>query len=234
MTNAVRDEPAEDPRRDSRYKADLLVCRLIAAGGDGVCLVRDMSAQGARAQTGQKLAIGQSVALEFGDLYRVCGTVRWVHDRDVGLEFDQLVDLSPLLEHPGEIRSFDGWKHRRTDTRRAFPRFRRCALTCVTLHGSRRVGRLHDLSPGGAAIDLEADHGARIGDRVACEIAGLAERTGIVRWVGTRRIGIAFDIPMPLRRLDGWAVMATEKCIACPMVNCPVPSTEFNGMRDSP
>lgn len=212
-----------DNRSGPRHRAVLLACRLVTARADDLCLVRDISVNGARAQTSLTTSVGEHVTLEFGNLCRLAGIVRWTRNGELGVEFDAPADLAPLIAGTGEPRPFDGWKRRRTDARRAFPRFRRCAVAGLSLHGLRHSGLLHDLSPAGAAIDLDPGSGLQVGDWVHCEIAGLAGRSATVRWTGPARVGVSFDIPLPLRLFDAWVVRTGGQCARCGDGRCPAP-----------
>lgn len=202
-------QPVEH-RRAARQKAVLMVCRLVAPGDDHLCLVRDISEFGAKAQTAQQLQVGDRITLEFGNCYRLTGTVRWTRDRCVGMEFDKAAELSPIL---GARDWFSQQRERTpgtlaTDTRRTHPRLRRWGQVALYRQGREFLAELHDLSLSGAGMDLDASAECTLqaGDWLLCEIAGIGERTATVRWTQHNRLGLSFDQALPLRTLDNWFV----------------------------
>lgn len=219
-----------DSRRTARQKAVLLVCRLVSRRADDLCLVSDISEFGAKAQTAQNLRAGDQVAFEFGNLFVLHGTVRWVRDRHVGVEFSEAAELSILLSadrHGGGAR---GRARGRTDTHRVLPRVRRCVPVRLYLQGRAHNAELRDLSPGGAGIDIGGQHCLQAGDWVNCEIEGIDERTATIRWVDGSRLGLSFDSPLPLRPLDEWLVATVDHCPDCGETACPAP---MSGRPDS-
>lgn len=212
-------EPSEkrqvDHRRAARQKTVLLVCRLIAPTDDHLCLIRDISEFGAKAQTAQKLRIGDPITFEFGNRYRLKGTVRWARDKFVGVEFDKTAELSPLLRDkrwsaPGRQISFSASA---TDTRRVCPRVRRKARVALYRQGKKHLAELYDVSTSGAGINLhrDASHNLQVGDWLVCEIAGVGEQTATVRWIDAHRLGLSFDRPLPLKTLDDWFTSAQNR-----------------------
>lgn len=227
----VADEPAAsrpnivlpDNRRAVRKRAVLLVCRLVAPKSDDLCLINDISEFGARVETAQSLRVDDPVTFEFGNRRSFSGTVRWVRDRNVGVEFEAPAELAPVLVGNGQLAAGTRDPANAPDTRRQFPRIRRCALVRIYLQGREYQAELRDLSPGGAGVDLQDGKRMQAGDWVQCEIEGVAERTGTVRWVDGERLGLSFDRPLTLRALDDWLVVAADQCSSCSVAQCASP-----------
>ena len=221
-------EPVQNPqaagadnRRAQRQKAVLLVCRLVSPAADDLCLISDISEFGARAQTAQRLGVSDRVAFEFGNLFALNGTVRWVRDRQVGVEFDSMAELAPVLQRGRCSPSGQGQAGEATDTRRKRPRIRRCAPVKLYLQGREHKAELHDLSTAGAGIEITQPHPLQAGDWLHCEIEGIDDRTATVRWVDGNRLGVSFDAQLPLRPLDEWLMATVDHCCGCSERQCP-------------
>ena len=65
------------------------------------CSIRDLSLGGARVETEQKLAPDQSIWLSLGKL-RIFGTVKWVRGNLVGIQFEEKLPKSIVLNLRGE------------------------------------------------------------------------------------------------------------------------------------
>ena len=65
------------------------------------CSIRDLSLGGARVETDQKLAPDQSIWLSLGKL-RIFGTVKWVRGNLVGIQFEEKLPKSIVLNLRGE------------------------------------------------------------------------------------------------------------------------------------
>jgi hypothetical protein len=72
-------------------------------------------------------------------------------------------------------------------------RRRSCLAVVVKYLGTETVGRLHDISTTGAAIDLQGSFLGVEGSAVRIECTELCFLEGKVRWLKNSRVGIEFD-----------------------------------------
>lgn len=189
------DQSAEDRRRGSkRYVTVLKVGKAVVDGNDQLCLVRNMSREGAKLDIYHDVTQNQRITVELRSDKVVTGTVRWVGDRAAGIEFDEPVDVSDLLQHKshrGVLRKLP----------RA-PRFVAEAEVEVDHNESKIEGRLVNISLHG--LCLETSGLARIEDRVIVRVEGLPARNSTVRWIGENLMGLHFDMPMGFSELARW------------------------------
>jgi hypothetical protein len=89
----------EDRRHGSeRYVTVLKVGRAVVDGQDQLCLVRNMSREGAKLDIYHEVQKDQKITIELRSDRVVTGTVRWVGDHAAGIEFDDPVDVSDMLQ----------------------------------------------------------------------------------------------------------------------------------------
>lgn len=187
--------PTDDRRRGSqRYVTVLKVGRAVVDGQDQLCLVRNMSREGAKLDIYHEVTKDQRITVELRSDKVVSGTVRWVGEHAAGIEFDEPVEVSDLLQHKsgrGVLRKLP----------RA-PRF--LAEATVTLdHDNGKIeGRLINISLHG--LCMEASQRIRADEHVIARIDGLPGRSGGVRWTNGNLIGLHFDMPMGFSELARW------------------------------
>lgn len=185
----------EDRRRDSkRYVTVLKVGKAVVDGTDQLCLVRNMSREGAKLDIYHGVTQNQKITVELRSDKVVTGTVRWVGDRAAGIEFDEPVDVSDLLQHKshrGVLRKLP----------RA-PRFIAQANMELEHDHGRFDGKLINISLHGLCVETVA--AARIDDRIVARIEGLPARSSTVRWLGENLMGLHFDMPMGFSELARW------------------------------
>lgn len=189
------DQSAEDRRRDSkRYVTVLKVGKAVVDGTDQLCLVRNMSREGAKLDIYHGVTQNQKITVELRSDKVVTGTVRWVGDRAAGIEFDEPVDVADLLQHKthrGVLRKLP----------RA-PRFVAQASMELEHDYGRFDGKLINISLHGLCV--ETDAAARIDDRIVARVEGLPARSSTVRWLGENLMGLHFDMPMGFSELARW------------------------------
>lgn len=186
-------EPAGAERRRSvRHTTVFQVAKLITPAFQELCILRDISATGLRAEVYREVAEGDAVSIEFRTGHRVSGKIVWVRDGAIGVHFDQEVSVVEILSHS----SFDD----------RIGRIRPPRLD-VDLEAKLRIGlklapvRVLDASQAGVKIAYDQD--VRI--EQACEIMlpGL-NRRAVVRWQRQATIGLMFCDPLPYPDFVQW------------------------------
>jgi hypothetical protein len=203
-------------RRERRgHKRVTTVFRLAKLLGDReeLCLIRNVSASGLKAEVFSSKSIGERLAIDFGDRQPQPARVAWVEDGYVGIAFDDHIDVVHTLENvpaPGDRRA-----------RRL--RFL-VALAGFILVGRRYAGcRLIDISQGGARIRTDA--ALEPGDRVRVTVDDRDALVGTVLWTRDGDAGIGFAAPLAYRELAGWIVnhgaIATPEPVEPGSADCP-------------
>jgi hypothetical protein len=188
--------PRREQRSDKRIVSVFRLAKLIGEQEE-LCLIRNISAGGLKAEVFSPKAEGDMLGVDFGDGLPQPAQVRWVEDECIGLAFDEKINISHTLTQvpaPGDRRA------RRLRLLLEVKAF-------VFLARQRRECQLIDMSQGGAKI--RSNLRLEIADRVRLEIDGLGILSGVVRWVRDGHAGIAFVTPLPYRELARWVGSAT-------------------------
>ena len=158
-----------------------------------VCLIRKIGSGGAVLHADVPVEVGRRLELELDTGENLDGTIVWRHGSELGLRFDEPIDVLPILARnlvtqPGERR-----------------RMPRVEVTCPARleKGSRdMLVMVRDIAQGGARIDapfpLERD------DRVVLTPEGLPPLTGTVRWVKGEEAGISFTPELEWQLMMPW------------------------------
>ncbi len=186
--------PAEERRGSERYVTVLKVGRAVVDGHDQLCLVRNMSRDGAKLDLYHEVHENQKITIELRSDKVVTGTVRWVGDHAAGIEFDEPVDVGDMLQG----------RPTRSVLRKLprAPRFPASALVEVQHDNGTITGDMVNISLHG--LCLRTEEKARVEDRVVARVEGLPARSSTVRWIRDGMIGLHFEMPMAFSDLARW------------------------------
>lgn len=184
--------PMPEGRSDqARRLTTLRVGTIMIDGRRELCLIRNISAGGLKAHVYSPLVEGQQVSVELKANQQTSGTVSWVKEGNVGITFNQQIDVEELLASQGS----NGWQAR-------MPRVE------VDRLGELRIGaRIYpvntcDMSQGG--VQIEIDHPLEVGTSVVLTLERFRPIPGVVRWFHDSKGGIAFNSVIPFQELIGW------------------------------
>ncbi|MBJ6122116.1 PilZ domain-containing protein [Sphingomonas mollis] len=178
--------------REPRLTTILLLGRMVTAGGDWVCRVRNLSSGGLMAECDAPLTVGEHVRIELRNLSVLQGAVTWTQPRRAGMMFSDPIDV-PTLLHGGA-----------QDPERR-PRAPRLSATCPVLlwHlGQTTVPLLRDLSQSGCRLGITSP--PPVGTQVRVTIPGLAARHATLRWSCDGEAGFAFTEMLSFDELSAW------------------------------
>jgi hypothetical protein len=180
-------------RRDTRHITILRVGTILVDGRRELCLIRNISAGGLMAHVYSQLRTDQPLEVELKTHQRVAGRVSWCSGSNIGITFDEVVDVEDLLACHTELDN--GWR----------PRLPRVEVDRL---GTLRVGaRVHalntrDISQGGVKIEL--DEPLEPGAEVIVSLDKLRPLAGVVRWSGEGVCGVSFNQVIPFQELIAW------------------------------
>jgi hypothetical protein len=193
--------PAREQRTDKRVVSVFRLAKLVGAQEE-LCLIRNISAGGLKAEVFSPKSIGDRLAIDLGDNQPQPAQVVWTGEDCVGISFDDRIDVARTLARvpaPGDRRA------RRLRLLLEFGAF-------VAVPGRRTECQVIDVSQGGAKIRTNAQLG--LADRVRLEVDELGTISGTVRWLRDSHVGIAFTAPLSYRQLASW--IATGSAAAEP------------------
>jgi hypothetical protein len=182
-------------RRDQRVVTVFKVAKLVVGRRESLCIIRNVSPEGAKIETGYPLEQGDRAAIEFRSDRIIEGTVRWNAAGFAGVEFDRRVDLPQIL-------AGIEWSPGATPGRA--PRFD-AALPILLVADDRPFeAQLANISLAGAAVTLGDAVELSTGDIVELSIEGLEPMKGEVRWQRRGMVGLRFLAPIHFRVLADW------------------------------
>lgn len=185
--------PLPDCRRgDERHLTLFRVGSLMISERRELCLIKNISAGGMMIRAYATVTLGSLLSIELKCGHSIAGQVTWCRGSDVGVEFDQKVDVIDLLAANSEGQR---------------PRMPRIEVDCyATIRDGATVLRVKiaDISQGGIKIC----HEALIvpGSDVVVTVPGLSPVAGVLRWNEGGCSGVTFNALLPLPQLMGWLI----------------------------
>lgn len=180
-------------RREQRHLTILRVGALIIDGERELCLVRNISAGGVMAHVYREIPIGTRVEIEIKNDEPLAGTVIWESDSNIGIAFDEVIDVPSFLASSKILG--DGRRARRPRVEIDRPAKLRCGDEVVW-------GQIRNISQGGVRFDCE--HDLPIDSDVVVTMQGFRPLPGVIRWRRGEWYGISFIQVLPIQELCDW------------------------------
>lgn len=186
--------PARPDRRgEPRHLTILRVGALIGPQGRELCLIRNISAGGLMAHVYSPHKEGDPVAVELRGNAQIPGSILWVDDSNVGIQFDAPIDVEEMLADQAALDN--GWQPRP-------PRVEVDRLATLRV-GARLYGvNTRDISQGG--VKIETDQPIEPGTAVVLNLDRFRPLHGVVRWCAGGFAGISFNQVIPFQELIAW------------------------------
>lgn len=185
------DPPAAPERREGERHLTLYrVGSVTIDDRRELCLIKNISAGGMMIRVYCAVSVGKRLSVELKTGQPIRGQVSWVRDQNVGVAFDQAIDVVEILS-----ASMSGPR----------PRMPRVEVEC---HALIREGaatyrmRVCDISQGG--VKLESATVLPVGADVVASFPGLAPQPGVMRWTDDGFCGVTFNRLLPLPVLVNW------------------------------
>jgi hypothetical protein len=180
-------------RQAPRHLTILRVGALIGPEGRELCLIRNISAGGLMVHVYSRHEYGESVAVELKGNQQTKGKVIWVCDSNIGIQFDDPIDVAEILSNQAALDN--GWQPR-------LPRIeldRLATLRC----GAKLYGvNTRDISQGG--VKIECDQPLEVGREVVLTMERFRPLQALVRWCEGGMAGLSFNQLIPFPELMGW------------------------------
>lgn len=196
MTQADRDVSDQTPsfaemRGAARSSLMCRTAKILCESGEYVCVVRDVSATGARLRLFHAPPPDAHLFLELSNGDRYAMERVWAHDDHAGFRFSCTIDIDRFIAEPGN--------HPRRPIR-----LRLQHPADVTVEGIASPAVLLDLSQQGARI--EAGRKFAIEQKLWLDIEGMPPRFGCVRWREGYAHGLVLQQSLRLEELAGLAL----------------------------
>jgi hypothetical protein len=155
-----------------------------------LCLIKNISAGGMMIRAYCAIAEGTPLSIELKSSQPVSGKATWVKDSNVGVTFDEPVDVIEILS-----ACADGPKQR-------MPRIEVDSI--ATVRDGANVYRLpvRDISQGG--IKVRGEPAFDYGCDLSVSLPGFDAQPASLRWRHDGHVGISFNRLIPLAELVAW------------------------------
>ena len=198
------DNSHAERRADPRFALGMLrTAKLLCESGEYVCVVRDISATGAKVRLFHEPPPDTHVFLELGNGERLAMERMWQGSGHAGFRFSSEIDVGEFIEESSPF-----------PRRPVRLRIERPAV--VRVKGAERQVMLVNLSQHGARIETGTP--LALSERLRLDVPGLPPRVGNVRWRKGFAHGLVFQQAF---RLDEFAQHAF-RLQPCP----PAPATD--------
>ena len=184
----------EDRRRSVRHAVVNQVAKMrLASGREELCLLRDISAEGLKAEIYIAVERGASIDIELRTAHTVSGKIVWVADKEIGVAFDAPIPAAAMLAHcsfeanGGSLRP---------------PRLK------VNLRGLLRIGAdarmvsIANISQAG--MQIAAPLPLRAGTACSVALSGLPARDAAVCWWRDGDAGLMLTEPFDYSTFAHW------------------------------
>jgi hypothetical protein len=183
--------PTPGDRRDGdRHLTLFRVGSITIADRRELCLIKNISAGGMMIRAYCPIPEGTPLSIELKSGQPVTGRASWVKDHNVGVAFDEPVDVIEILS-----ASSSGPR----------PRMPRVEVNCIaTIRDGANIYRLTvcDVSQGG--IKAKGDPVLEHGCDLLVSLPGLEPQPAVLRWREDGHLGISFNRLVPLGGLVAW------------------------------
>jgi hypothetical protein len=179
-----------DRREDERHLTLFRVGSITIGDRRELCLIKNISAGGMMIRAYCAIPEGTSLSIELKSGQPVSGRATWTRDQNVGVTFDEPIDVIEILS-----ASAEGPR----------PRMPRIEVDCfATVRDGANVYRLRvcDISQGGMKVegDPQLEHGCDL----SVSLPGLEAQPAALRWRQDGYLGISFNRLIPLAQLVAW------------------------------
>lgn len=184
----------EDRRRSVRHAAVNQVAKIrLSSGREELCLLRDISAEGLKAEVYIPLERGASIDIELRTAHIVRGRIVWAANEEIGVAFDAPIPAAAMLAHC----SFEA-----NGTNLRPPRLK------VNLRGLLRIGaEARMVSIGNislAGLQIEAANPLRSGTQGSIALPGLPARAAAICWWREGHAGLMLAEPFDYADFARW------------------------------
>ena len=187
------DVPAIDESQEDDESSVLQPGSIVVGSIRQICSIRKISAGGAVLHVDLPVEIGERLELELENRQHLDGTIVWRSGAEVGLRFDESIDVLPLLarnlaSQPGE--------------RRRMPRVEIVCPALLEAGPRTELVTLRDIAQGGAKI--ESTIPLQPEEEVTITPEGLRPIEAMVRWSRGSTTGISFKTELSWQELMPW------------------------------
>ena len=162
----------------------------------GFCLVRNLSPNGMMGNVYTQIVEGLPVSVRFNDDLLMRGNVMWSKNGQVGIKFDETIDVSEILSAIGK-----------KNVGKKVNRAPRLPIRCQgELEVDDRIYTVDVQNISQRGLNLNAKCYLAPGQEAFVRLDGLEDRKVVVRWAQNGRAGVNFIRPLGFGELAEWVI----------------------------
>jgi len=194
---AAVEEPVHERRRSIRHTAVMQIAKIsFGLGREELCLVRDISPEGLKAEIYVPAESGEHVEIEVRTGHKLSGHIAWAKADQIGVAFDEPMPMAAMLAHC----SFD----ERVATLRP-PRLNVAMNGLLKLGTEEKAVRIGNVSQAG--VQIRADDPLHPGAPCAIALPGLHPRAATIRWWRGDQAGLLLSDPFDYTEFAEWRAL---------------------------
>lgn len=199
-TKEIAEAPVQERRRSVRHTAVMQVAKIrLSAGPEELCLLRDISPEGLKAEIYVPVEAGGHVEIELRTGHVLGGAISWSEESMIGVAFDEPMPMAAMMAHC----SFDD----RMGNLRP-PRLAVNMNGLLKLGSEDRAVRVGNVSQGGVQIDIPEPLDA--GAPCAIALPGLPARAATIRWWRDSQAGLLLSDPFDYVEFAEWRAIVAS------------------------
>jgi len=190
----VEEEPVQERRRSIRHTTVMQVAKIrLDTSREELCLLRDVSPEGLKAQIYVPAETGTHVEIEVRTGHTLSGRIAWTESDLIGVAFDEPLPMAAMLAHC----SFD----ERVGALRP-PRLNVDMNGLLKLGPEDRPVRIGNVSQAG--VQIGARDPLQAGAPCSIALPGLPPRAATVRWCRGDQAGLLLSRPFDYPEFAEW------------------------------
>ena len=183
----------DERRRSVRHAAVNQVAKIrLASGREELCLLKDISAEGVRAEVYVAIENGAAIDVELRTAHTAKGRVVWTANGEIGVAFDASIPTAAMLAHC----SFEEGGNLRP------PRLRVALRGLLRIGAATRMANIANISLAG--LQIETAEPLRVGTACSIALPGLPARPASVCWCREGNAGLMLVEPFDYATFARW------------------------------
>ena len=193
-SRAAVDEPVQERRRSVRHATVMQIAKIrLGSGREELCLLRDISPEGLKAQIYVPAEAGTHIEIELRTGHLLGGCIAWAEANLIGVSFDEPMPMAAMLAHC----SFDDRMGRLRP-----PRLNVDMRGLLKLGIEERPVRIGNVSQAG--VQIGAPEPLHAGAPCAIALPGLRARAATIRWCREGQAGLLLSDPFDYAEFSEW------------------------------
>lgn len=191
----VNTDIAPERRRAIRHTTLFQIAKLCSAHSEELCILRDISDTGLRAEIYCRVQPAEIVTFEMRTGHRVSGRVVWARDNVIGVHFDALISVPEVLAHCSFDERLGRMRPPRIDV----------DMPGLILSGRDLIDvSIRNISQAG--LKIICPQPLLTGSDVTVRLTGIGQRGAKVRWQREQDCGLQLLQPLTYAEFTAWRV----------------------------